>query len=261
LEYFNIKRGEATVMEVARALGYPQSSTSELLNCLVEEGYLHRNRYLRTYRPMARVVALGAWVQPELFRSGGLLALMDTLAETTRCSISLGTVVGVKVQQLHAIEHPECEPCAFDDGSLLHTALGKVLLSNFDFTTIRKMIHRVNANAEGQYPLVQREALMLEVEQIQRRGFAADHNTAAIQLPQHLPDEPLALAITLSPEAEHQDLEVWANVLRDAVMQHFAPEPRSANPPPAPVLARREVKRLTEYSRDWMPRPMQAMRA
>ena len=83
LEYFSDARPTATVMDIARSMGYPQSSTSELLNCLVSLGYLNRDRDQRTYRPTARVAVIGSSVQPELFRKGRLLAILDHLAEET----------------------------------------------------------------------------------------------------------------------------------------------------------------------------------
>ena len=78
LEYFQGDRTEATVMDIARSMGYPQSSTSELLSCLVALGYLTRNRAARTYKPTARVAVLGARVQPKLFRDGRLLGKTDS---------------------------------------------------------------------------------------------------------------------------------------------------------------------------------------
>src|SRR3954466_2294641 len=91
LEYFNDERQEASVMDIARSMGYPQSSTSELLSCLVALGYLHRDRYARTYRPSARVALLGAWVQPTFFRHGRLLPMMDELAAESGASVVLAT--------------------------------------------------------------------------------------------------------------------------------------------------------------------------
>jgi DNA-binding IclR family transcriptional regulator len=252
LEYFNSKRVEATVMEISRALGYPQSSTSELLNCLVEEGFIHRNRYLRTYRPMARVVALGAWVQPKLFRNGGLLPLMDEISHSTGCSVSLGTVVGVKVQQLHEIIQTNSEPEAFSTGSLAHSAVGKALLSSFDFTTIRKLIHRLNAAADGQYPYVRPDELLVEVELIRRRGYALAGNTAAVRLPHNMPDEPLALGIYPSADAEH-GAEYWADVLLNAVGEHFGAPTSAARPTQGPVPAWAEPIRRPDLSRDRTP--------
>src|SRR4051812_41901306 len=87
LEFFNGERQEGTVMDIARAYDYPQSSTSELLSCLVALGYLRRDAYARTYKPAARVAVLGAWTQPSLFRKGALLPLMDELAEEAGATV------------------------------------------------------------------------------------------------------------------------------------------------------------------------------
>ena len=43
LEYFDRIRRAATVMEIARTLDYPQSSTSVLLRSMVELGYLEQD--------------------------------------------------------------------------------------------------------------------------------------------------------------------------------------------------------------------------
>src|SRR5271166_1357806 len=83
LEFFDGTHTKATVMEISRQLGYPQSSTSELLRCLVKMGYLNYDRYRRTYEPTARVPLLGAWVQPGLFRHGHLHPMLDEVSR--RC--------------------------------------------------------------------------------------------------------------------------------------------------------------------------------
>ena len=100
LEYFNAERQEGTVMDIARSCGYPQSSTSELLSCLVFLGYLRRDLYARTYKPSARVAVLGAWVQPHLFRKGNLLPLIDELAADSQATVVLASTVGVEVMTL-----------------------------------------------------------------------------------------------------------------------------------------------------------------
>jgi DNA-binding IclR family transcriptional regulator len=114
LEYFSDARPTATVMDIARSMGYPQSSTSELLNCLVSLGYLNRDRDQRTYRPTARVAVIGSSVQPELFRKGRLLAILDHLAEEAGVTVTLAHKVGMSVQ------HP---------------------------VLARKLVHRINAEA------------------------------------------------------------------------------------------------------------------
>src|SRR6185312_9132731 len=82
LRYFNADRQEATVMDIAREMGYPQSSTSELLQCLA---------------------LLGAWVQPRLFRRGHLLPMLDRLAEETGQTVFLASKVGLSIQYIHVV--------------------------------------------------------------------------------------------------------------------------------------------------------------
>ena len=114
LEYFQGGRSEATVMDIARSMGYPQSSTSELLGCLVALGYLTRDRSARTYRPTARVAVLGAWVQPNLFREGRLLPLMDDLAHEVSAAVVLGNRVGLNIQYIHAVSPGGADRTAID---------------------------------------------------------------------------------------------------------------------------------------------------
>src|SRR5262245_9190868 len=103
LEYFNSERQRGTVMDIARTYGYPQSSTSELLSCLVALGYLRLDLRARTYRPSARVAMLGSWVQPDLFRHGAALTLMDELAGDVGATVMLASRVGLAAQVFQVV--------------------------------------------------------------------------------------------------------------------------------------------------------------
>src|SRR5271166_373165 len=103
LEFFDSSRTKATVMEISRQLGYPQSSTSELLRCLVKMGYLNYDRYRRTYEPTARVPLLGAWVQPGLFRQGHLLPMLDEVSRACAQTVTLSSAVGLDVHYIHVV--------------------------------------------------------------------------------------------------------------------------------------------------------------
>src|SRR5688572_9741888 len=147
LEYFSDARPTATVMDIARSMGYPQSSTSELLNCLVALGYLNRDRDQRTYRPTARVAVIGSSVQPELFRKGRLLAILDHLAEEAGVTVTLAHKVGLSVQYIHMVSGGQA-PVEIDaSASLAASAAGKALLASFDPDLVRKLVHRINAEA------------------------------------------------------------------------------------------------------------------
>jgi DNA-binding IclR family transcriptional regulator len=191
LEYFSDTRPTATVMDIARSMGYPQSSTSELLNCLVSLGYLNRDRDQRTYRPTARVAVIGSSVQPELFRKGRLLAILDHLAEEAGVTVTLAHKVGMAIQYIHVV-HGASPPIDIEASTgLAASAAGKALLATFDPELVRKLVHRVNAEApEG-------------ADRVCAVAFAEDLRTVRIQgYALHVDGDQTSLSMLVSPLRE-----------------------------------------------------------
>src|SRR3954467_12300537 len=62
LEFFDEVQREARVQEIAERLSFPQSSTSVLLKCLVQLGYLDYDANSRSFLPSPRVALLGTWL-------------------------------------------------------------------------------------------------------------------------------------------------------------------------------------------------------
>jgi DNA-binding IclR family transcriptional regulator len=232
-EYFNIHRQDATVMDIARAMGCPQSSTSELLSCLVALGYLHRDRFTRTYRPTARVALLGAWVQPRLFRQGHLLPMMDELAEATGSAVMLAAKMNTAIQYIHVVGAREGAiqpPAENTTASLLHSALGKVLLSTHDREQLRPFIHRLNAETQDSALRVNYATYVEELDAIRMRRYAANYSEAGgailgILLPRSCTgtsvDEQIALGIFATPAFIRQNEEKLVRMLRTAVARRF----------------------------------------
>lgn len=148
LEYFDREHRTATVMDLSRSLGYPQSSTSELLRYLTRLGYLHYNRFRRTYSPTARVALLGSWVEPTLFRGGTVLRALDHVAECVGETVVLSTAVNYVVQHLHVVDGAEDHAVVEHAGnceSLLHSPQGRLILASYQDGHIRSALHRLNA--------------------------------------------------------------------------------------------------------------------
>lgn len=224
LEYFNRDRQEGTVMDIAREFNYPQSSTSELLSCLVALGYLCRDRQARTYKPSARVAVLGAWVQPELFRHGELLPMMDALAADSGVEVCLASRVGVVVQVFHAVRTDGGDTMRPGDSlRLLSTAPGKVLLTLLDREQVRKLVHRINAES-AEHLRVKADDLLCELDQIRSRGYAHQSDDGqtmlSVVVPQSSSADPLALTMKGPADVIEGDLDGYVSRLRAAVSRH-----------------------------------------
>lgn len=246
LEYFNSDRREGTVMDIARTYGYPQSSTSELLSCLVALGYLRRDLRARTYRPSARVAMLGAWVQPDLFRHGAALSLMDELAVDVNAAVIMASRVGLSAQVFQAVapNGAQSEHKTGDSMLLMHTAAGKVLLSSMRSDELKRLVHRMNAEAPEKLR-IRFEDLSAELEQIRARGFSVSRAEdglvmVSVLLPRKAEDEPLALAICTRDQRIDANLEHIVQALRGAVSRHIGVVEVQA-PPAAPLIKIRAV--------------------
>jgi len=230
LEYFNGEREEATVMDIARSMGYPQSSTSELLSCLVALGYLHRDRSARTYRPSARVAVIGAWVQPSFFSRGRLLSMMDELSDESGMTVVLAAKAGLEIQYIHTVaphghEHDSWKPGA--KGSLLHSTAGRTLLSTTEPDLVRKLVHRLNAEAAPEQRVLA-EALLADLKQIRDQGYAlGQHETGGgmvtVLLPQAHAEDQLVLGICGASAEIAARTEDFVRMLRSAVARGVGP--------------------------------------
>jgi len=240
-EMFSADRQEVTVMDVTRALSVPQSSTSELLGSLVRRGYLYRDRNARTFRPTARVALLGAWVQPQLFRHGRLLPLMDSLHDETGENIVLGSMIGLDVKHVHAVG--DGLPPSMASGTehqLLHSPFGVALLSVMYRDNVRKLVHRLNAESDAALH-VRFSDLEVQLVRASKQGFVVAElgdglAAIAVLLPQRLGEEQLVLGIAGESAGIHARCDRLVQTLRGAIANCFSPQAR-------PEL--REVGRLS----------------
>lgn len=236
-EMFDAARQSVTVMEVARTLNVPQSSTSELLGTLVRQGYLMRDRAARTFRPTARVALLGSWVQPALFRHGKLLPMIDTLSDKCGVAVALCSMVGVSLKHIHVVGSslPDCVGSSTEH-HLLHSPFGHVLLSTIYREHVRKLVHRLNAESEPELR-VRFDDLARELDEVRSRGYAAGEiaeglSGIAVLLPQGIADEQLSVGFICPTARLAERREEIVKELRGAVAQYFGPRIVSEQPAP-----------------------------
>lgn len=204
LELFSQGLRKATVMEVANALTYPQSSTTALLSSLTTLGYLRFDPADRSYSPTLRVMLLGSWLQDELFGQGSLVAAMEQLRQRTRQTIMIGLRQGIHVRFIFSLQGLEAEGIYYPVGVLrpiCRSAVGKMLLSELSDAEVMRVARHANAKEPAENRVVLRE-LLGEIEQIRARGWAKtvdyplpNRATLAVALPE-MPGQP-RMAMTI----------------------------------------------------------------
>ncbi|QRR33991.1 helix-turn-helix domain-containing protein [Hydrogenophaga sp. YM1] len=223
LEFFAHDKRRATVMQVATALDYPQSSTSMLLGTLETLGYLRYEASERTYIPTLRVMLLGSWLQDELFGSGSLISAMNALRERTRETVMVGLRQGIHVRFILSLRGPRSTTLQYPVGVLrpvCRSAVGKILLSALPNSEILKIARRANAEAQPEDKVPTGE-LMTEIAAIRERGWALtvdyplpDRATLAMALPP-IPDQPaMALIVGTRKARMAENQERYVRELR-----------------------------------------------
>jgi len=177
-EFFDRVQREATVSEIARELGYPQSSTSVLLGNLAELGYLRHGADRRSYFPTPRVSMLGSWLEPMLLPSGPVQRMMDELGAATGETVILATPVRDQVQYVHVVPATTTMRMHVGPGTLrplLLSGLGRLFAIDLNEPQLRSMVLRHNdgAHAKEQISLA---ALRRDLLTIRSQGYAVSLN-------------------------------------------------------------------------------------
>lgn len=246
-EFFDNNNRQATVMDIVRCYGRPQSSTSELLASLVEMGLLYKDQRSRTYRPTPRLATLGSSVQPGIVRDGRLFAFMDRLAQSSRYSVALFGQVGTHVQifRWSAGQQPVGTGLGVGSGSserLSASTAGQLLLATMSNDEAGKILRRLNAEAPDDEKFSY--TTMLERVALWQRqghatgdaGFAPATRVTAVLLPTGLNDRPLALGMVY-PAAAAIDTDALVATLKNGIDQ-CSMELRSDMQAAAPALMR-----------------------
>lgn len=226
-EFFAAENRRATVMDIVRRYGRPQSSTSELLGALVEMGLLYKDPHSRSYAPTPRLAALGAAAQPEAIGSGRLFAYMDRLAQATRCPVGLFGMVGTWVQVQRWSPGGEARPAPVGCGDsvlLSSSAAGLLLLSSLGVSQAGRVLWRLNAEAAP----ADRFNLAEANEQVARfaetghatgaAGFARDARVTAVLLPADIAERQLAIGV-VHGDAMAVDSDALVAAMRNGLAQ------------------------------------------
>jgi len=240
LEFFDEEHPQATVMDIVRRFDRPQSSTSELLYCLVEVGLLYKDPHSRSYSPTPRAALLGRAAQPSLIRDGRLTGLIDRLSAQTGLAVGVFGMVGLQVQiyswrsgQRALRTSTPFGICGGQKDHLSSSAAGWLLLSTIPQPRRESMLRRLNAEAAADRKFCVSE-LAARVQQCHDQGgvtdvagFESNAQFTAMLFPGLPQNQPLAIGFAYDP-SEHIDPSALLQTLRDAVDRCFEEQAASS---------------------------------
>lgn len=230
LEFFDEEHPSATVGEIARELGYPQSSTSILLKSLMDLGYLSHDERTRSYRPTARVAMLGRGARPQVFGDGALLAALHDLNDRTGELIFLAARVGLWVHYIYVIPATNALRMHLRAGAirpLVGSATGHLFLSSMRDEDIVKAVEATRTGAADRV-VPDLAEVFAEVKRIREQGFVLSSNTVtpgggvlAMLLPNRGNGEPLAVCVGGVGSVIERNAERYLAEMREVMCLHM----------------------------------------
>ncbi len=204
LELFAERRRPMALNEIYSELGYPQSSTTNLLKSMVLLGYLNYNRTKRTYLPTMRLNLLGNWLAGYIQSEGGFRELVDEMQRRTDETVGLSTQNDLFVQYLflHGPEHEfkNMPP----DGTmrlLVDSSGGRAMMARMGDRVIDKLCRYTN-HYEMKNDRVSYGEIMKDIDWIRHVGYCyfpnwptPDVSSISIALDADLHGIPLAIGV------------------------------------------------------------------
>ena len=174
-EHFSLEQRPLSITEISDSLGIPQSSTSVLVQSLVDLGYLEKDDRARTYYPTLRISLLGTWMRRQHRRAGQLPQLLSELSKKTGESTLLAMRNGIYSQYLIAHLGRTPNRARVESGMLYPLACcatGWCLLTLESQTNIEKIVRRTHSEVKEEYWRASSKNALEQVALTQQRGYA-----------------------------------------------------------------------------------------
>lgn len=208
LEFFDEVQREARVAEIADRLDFPQSSTSVLLKCLTQLGYLDYDPSSRSFLPSPRVALLGTWLDKGPVRNGSLIRMLEELSQRTGDTVILAARNGIYSQYIHVLQARTAMRFHVPPGSrrlVAWSGTGFALLSCGTNADAQALCRRTNAEAPRDQPAIDVRGCLDNVRRAREDGYFFSRGlvtpgagSIALPLPRGIDqrDRPLAVAIS-----------------------------------------------------------------
>lgn len=194
--------------EIAERLSFPQSSTSILLNCLVDLGFMDYLPESRSFLPSPRVTLLGTWLDKGPVRNGSLIRMLEEISQKTGDTVIIAARNGIFSQYIHVLQARSAMRFHVPHGTrrlVVWSATGFALLTRSTDSEIRALCTRTNAEAAAGQPRVEINQVLENVQQTRRDGYffstglvTPGAGSIAVPLPDSIDGRSRALTVAVS---------------------------------------------------------------
>lgn len=203
MEYFARRKRPATLSEISDDLGWPRSSTFNLIGTIAEKGWLYEPRARNGYYPSPRWLTLARTVADAQPLPEALHAMVTEIADATGETTAIAALAGTSALFLDVVEstHSVRYFAQTGDRVPVHaSAAGRAILAQLSLEERRAVYRKISFEAYSPTTPISAEAIEDELAQAAQRGYQQssaeyipDLAGVAVALP--LPHRQLSLVV------------------------------------------------------------------
>jgi IclR family KDG regulon transcriptional repressor len=178
LEAFTIDAPELSVADLEEKLSIPKVSIYRFLRILTKRGFVRQDLSSRKYSLGIKVFELGSIVLRNFELRKAAFPLIDDLSKASGETVHLGVLDGLQVVSIEGVESDQSLRISVPIGKrvCLHsTGIGKAILAFLPENELDAIIKNVTLPAFTANTIVDREALVREIQEIRISGYSVDN--------------------------------------------------------------------------------------
>ncbi|MCW5579793.1 MAG: IclR family transcriptional regulator [Luteimonas sp.] len=233
LEYFAARKHPATLAEISDDLGWPRSSTYNLVTTLVDAGFLYEPQVRRAYYPTRRWLVLAQDAADAEPLPEALHELAVAVARATGETTAIGAAAGTHASLLDVVEstHAVRFFARVGDRIPIHaSSLGRALLAQATPAERKALYRKLGFERYSDTTPLSAEAVELALREADARGYHQSDSEflpdlAGVSLPLPFPARRLAVVVA-GPVSRCLDRRAEiARVMRGVIATFAAPPP------------------------------------
>jgi IclR family acetate operon transcriptional repressor len=230
LEYFARVKNPSTLATVSAAMGWPRSSTFNLLTTLAQRGFLYEPRPRAGFYPSPRWISLLQGIAETELLPEDLCKAVDEVAKATGETVAITAPAGTNAVFLYIVESPAVIRFSAEVGyqvPIHATSSGRALLAQYSSLERASVLRKVRFDKYPSRSLTSAEQVEAEIKRAATRGWHENigghtADLTGVALPVGLPDRRLSIVVGGPTRRMRQRIPQIATILKRVLKRNVA---------------------------------------
>jgi IclR family transcriptional regulator, acetate operon repressor len=230
MEYFARRKRPATLAEIADDLGWPRSSTFNLVGTIAEKGWLYEPRARSGYYPTPRWLTLARAVADAEPLPDAAYALASDIADKTGETTAIGALAGTNVVFLHVVESTQSVRYFAQVGDrvpVYASSVGRAILAQHSLDERRAIYRKIKFEQFSATTPMSIDSIEAELRQAAKRGYhqsSSEYIADLVGVSLSLPLGARQLSIVVAgPTSRCLERRQATAATMQKALQHFVP--------------------------------------